>query len=63
MYAKGGQVGRLLIEVDAPEAVLSIQLAEACSTIELMRNLLKSWGLVVLSNHGLVQVHRFKVDM
>ena len=56
MCVKGGQVGRLPMKVDAPEAILSIQLAEACSTIEPMRNLLKSWGLVVLLNYGLVQV-------
>ena len=34
---KSGQVGRLLVELDAPEAVLSTQLTEACSTIEPMR--------------------------
>ena len=39
MCVKSGQVGRLLIEMYAPEAVLRIQLAEAFSTIELMRNL------------------------
>ena len=42
MCVKDGQVGRLLIEVDAPEAILSIQLTETCSTIEPKRNLLKS---------------------
>ena len=46
----------LLIKVDAAEAIISIQLTEACSTNEVMGNLLKDWGLVVLSNNGLVQV-------
>ena len=34
MCVKCGQVGRLLIKVDAPEAIPSIQLAEACSITE-----------------------------
>ena len=29
---KCGQIGRILIEVDAPETVLSLQLTETCST-------------------------------
>ena len=63
MCIKSGQVGRPLTEVDTPEAVLSIQLPEACSTIEPMRNLLKGQGLVVLSNYGFVEVLRIKEDM
>ena len=63
MYIKSGQMGRLLIEVDAPEAILCVQLTEACSTIQPMRNLLKGWGLVVISNNGLVQVIWVKTDM
>ena len=62
MCVKSGQVGRLLVEVDAPEAVLSVQCTEACSTIEPMRNLLEGWGPVVLSNNGLVQVLWVEVD-
>ena len=60
---KSGQVGRLLIEVDAPESILSINLTEACITVEPMRDLLKGWGLVVLLNHGLVQIPRIEADM
>ena len=55
VFGESGQVRRFLIKVDAPEAIHSIQLAEACSTIELMRNLLEG-GSLVLSNSGLVQV-------
>ena len=53
MCVKGGQLRRFLIKMDAPEAILSIELA-ACGTIELMTNLLKGGGFVVLSNNGLV---------
>ena len=52
MCVKCGQVRRFLIKVDAPEATLSIQLTEACSTVEPMRNL-EVGSLVVLSNNGL----------
>ena len=54
MGVKSGQVRRLLIEVDAPEAILNIQLAEACNTVELMRNVLEDGSLVVFLNNGLV---------
>ena len=33
MHAKGGQVWRLLTEVDAPEAIFSVKLTEACSSM------------------------------
>ena len=62
MHVKSSQVARLLIKVDAPEAVLSTELAEACSTTEPMKNLLKDQGLVVLLNYGLVQVLRVEAD-
>ena len=48
MHVEGGQVRRFLIQVDAPETILSVQLAESCGTIELMRNLCKGGSLVVL---------------
>ena len=54
MHVKGGKVGRLLVKVDAPEAVLSIQFTEVCGTIDLMQNLLEGGSFVVLSNNGLV---------
>ena len=60
MCVEGGQVGGFLIEVDAPEPILSVQLTETCSPIEPMRNFLKGWGLLVLSNCGLLQVLRIK---
>ena len=43
-----GQLGRLLIEVYAPEAILCFQLAEAGSTTLSMRDLMKGRGFVML---------------
>ena len=40
--------------MDAPEAVLSVQLTEACGTIEPMTNLLEGREPVVLANSGLM---------
>ena len=47
---------------DAPEAILSIQITEACSTIEPMGNLLEGGSLVVFTNNGLVQVLWIEAD-
>ena len=44
MGIKHGQVGRFLIEVYAPEAILSIHLAEAGSTTEVMTYLIECRG-------------------
>ena len=51
-----GQVGRFLIELYAPEAVLSIQLNEAGSTTESMRDLIKGRGFIMFSHNGLVEI-------
>ena len=63
MCVESSKVRRLLIEMDVPEAVLSIQLTEVCNTIEAMRYLFKGGSLVVLLNNGLVQVLWIKADM
>ena len=44
------------MEEYAPEAILSIQLAEAGSTSEVMRDLTESRGCIMLSCSGLVKV-------
>ena len=49
--------------MDVPETILGIQLAEACCTTEVIRNLTEGWGLLVLSNDGLIQVIRVEADM
>ena len=53
-----GEVQRLLIQVDASEAIHSVKLAEACGSTEAVRNLLKGRGFIMLSHYGLVQVLR-----
>ena len=54
MSVKSGQVQRLFIEANAPEAIFSVQLTEACSTVQLMRNLLEGRDFIVLSLNDLV---------
>ena len=49
--------------MNAPEAIFTIQLTEACSSIKSMINLLKGGNLVVLSHNGLIQVLWVKADM
>ena len=53
---KHGQVGRSIIKLYAPEAVFSIQLAEAGSTSEQMRDLIEHRGIIMLSNNALIKV-------
>ena len=53
-----GQVGRFLIEVYVPEAVFSVQLAEAGGTAESVRDFVKCRGFITLSHNGLVKVLR-----
>ena len=53
---KHGQVERFLIEMYASEVILNIQLAEAGITIELMRDLIKHRGFIMLLQSGLVKV-------
>ena len=48
--------------MDAPEAILGIQLTEACCTTVVMRNLVKGWVLEVLLNNGLIQILSVKAD-
>ena len=56
MGVERGQVARFLIEVYAPEVILSIQLTEASSTAELMQDLTESRGFILLSHNALVKV-------
>ena len=51
-----GQVGKFLIEVYAPEVILSIQLDEAGDTAKSMRDLTECRGFIMLSHNGLVKV-------
>ena len=48
MGIKQGQVGRFLIEVYASDAVFSIQLGEAVSTTESMRDFIEHRCFVML---------------
>ena len=54
MNVKCGQVGRPFLKVNAPEAIFSIQLTEACGTVKSMRNLLEGRAFVMLLHNGLV---------
>ena len=56
MGIEHGQVGKFLIMVYAAEAVLSIQLAEAGYTTELMRDLIEGRDFIMLSHNGLVKI-------
>ena len=51
-----GQVGRFLITMYAPEAILSAQLTEAGSTTMLMRDLIKGRGFIILLQSGPVKI-------
>ena len=55
MGIEHGQIGRLLIKVNAPDAILSIQLTEAGSTTESLRDVIQSRGFILLSHNGLVK--------
>ena len=48
--------------MDAPEAILTVQLTEACSTTKLMRDLVKGRGFLMLSHYGLVKVLRIEAN-
>ena len=50
-----GQIGRFLIDVHAPEAILSIQLPQAGSCTELIRELIKNRGFIMFSHNGLLR--------
>ena len=60
VHAEGSQVWGFLIKLDAPEAFFGIQLAEVCCMTEVMRNLIKGRGFIVLLYDGLIQVLRVK---
>ena len=55
-----GQIGRFLIEVYAPKAILCIHLAEAGSITLTMTDLIKGRGFVILLHIGLVKVLQIK---
>ena len=54
MSVKSDHIRRLFIELNAPEAIFSIQLTEACSTMRSMRNLLKGRSFIVPLHNCLV---------
>ena len=56
MSIENCQVWWTLIEVNAPEDILCIQLTEAGSTAKSMGDLIEGKGLIMLSHYGLLQV-------
>ena len=46
--------------MDAPEDILCVKLAEACSSTKAMGNLFYGGGFVMLSHYGVIKVLRVK---